>query len=158
MRRAVARRRGGGVLLAGPTVLAFFSGGYFAQPRLIAAIVAWALVLALAAAGPAPLPRSRAGWLALAGLVAADRLERALVHLGAAAGPGARERRAARALHRRAARGGRRAADRDGGAGGRAGAGGGHDVVIGYGLAGRLLPGLVELDRSAAPAGGSSSR
>ena len=38
-------------LLAGPTVLAFFSGGFFAEPRLIAAIVAWALVLALAVTG-----------------------------------------------------------------------------------------------------------
>ena len=49
-------------------MLAFFSGGYFAEPRLVAAIVAWALVLALAAVGPAPLPRGRAGRVALGGL------------------------------------------------------------------------------------------
>ena len=56
-------------LLAGPTVLAFYSGGYFAEPRIVAAIVAWTLVLAFAVAGPVPLPHSRAGRLALAGLV-----------------------------------------------------------------------------------------
>ena len=39
------------VLFAGPTALAFFSGGYFAEPRLLAAIVAWTLVLAFAVAG-----------------------------------------------------------------------------------------------------------
>ena len=55
-------------LLAGPTVLAFFSGGFFAEPRLIAAIVAWALVLALAATGESPLPRGLPGALALGGL------------------------------------------------------------------------------------------
>ena len=46
----------GACLLAAPTVLAFYSGGYFAQPRLIAGIVIWALVLVVAAVGPAPLP------------------------------------------------------------------------------------------------------
>src|SRR5215207_3457744 len=56
-------------LLAGPTVLAFFSGGYFTEPRLIAGIVAWSLVLALCAVGPAPLPATTPGRLALGGLV-----------------------------------------------------------------------------------------
>ena len=51
-------------LLALPTVLAFFSGGYFAEPQLIAGIVVWTLVLALAIAGPAPLPRSAPGLVA----------------------------------------------------------------------------------------------
>ena len=55
-------------LLAGPTVLAFFSGGFFAEPRLIAAIVAWAFVLALAATGESLLPRGLPGALALGGL------------------------------------------------------------------------------------------
>ena len=55
-------------LLAGPTALAFYSGGFFTEPRLVAGIVAWALVLALAVAGPAPLPRGAAGWLAVGGL------------------------------------------------------------------------------------------
>src|SRR3954470_4134429 len=67
MRRAVAA--GGGALsLAGPTVLAFVSGGYFTEPKLTAAIVVWVLVLALAVVGPAPLPASRAAQAAVAGL------------------------------------------------------------------------------------------
>ena len=38
-------------LLAGPTVLAFFSGGYFDGPRAWAGLIAWALVaIALVAA------------------------------------------------------------------------------------------------------------
>ena len=40
-------------LLVGPTVLAFFAGGYFDGPRATAAAIAWALVLLLAVAGPA---------------------------------------------------------------------------------------------------------
>ena len=66
MRRAVPRRRRG-LLLVGPTALAFFSGGYYSEPRLIAAIVAWVLVLALTLLGPAPLPRGRPGAAVLAG-------------------------------------------------------------------------------------------
>ena len=46
------------VLLAAPTALAFFSGGYFGEPRLIAAIGACVLVLVAAVVSPAPLPRS----------------------------------------------------------------------------------------------------
>src|SRR5215217_3164024 len=67
MRRAVVVAAASCLLIA-PTALAFFSGGYFAEPRLVAALVVWALVLALAVAGPAPLPRSRPGALAFAGL------------------------------------------------------------------------------------------
>ena len=68
MRRAVPAAAAACLLIA-PTALAFFSGGYFSEPRLIAALVVWALVLALALTGPAPLPRRLAGRLALAGLV-----------------------------------------------------------------------------------------
>jgi hypothetical protein len=56
------------LLIAGPTVLAFFSGGYFERPRLIAALLAWAAVLAAVALARRPFPRGRAGRLALAGL------------------------------------------------------------------------------------------
>jgi hypothetical protein len=56
-------------LLVGPTVLAFFAGGYFDGPRVFAAAVAWAVVLMLALMGPLPLPASRPGRLALAALV-----------------------------------------------------------------------------------------
>src|ERR671923_3110578 len=69
MRRAV-HAVAAACLLAGPTVLAFFSGGYFSEPLLIAGIVCWALVLALAIASPAPLPGATPGRLALAGLAA----------------------------------------------------------------------------------------
>ena len=52
------------VLLVGPAVLAFFSGGYFDGPRAVAAALAWALVLAprgrrTAAAAAQPRP---GGW------------------------------------------------------------------------------------------------
>src|SRR5215216_3758290 len=68
MRRAVVLA-GTVVLLVGPSVVAFFAGGYFAGPRVVAAGVAWTVVLLLAVAGPLPLPRSRAGTLAAIGLV-----------------------------------------------------------------------------------------
>src|ERR671922_187158 len=56
------------VLIGGPTALAFFSGGFFDRPRLIAGIVAAALVIVAAALAPRPLPASTPGRVALAGL------------------------------------------------------------------------------------------
>ena len=140
-------------LLAAPTVLAFFSGGFYAEPRLIAAIAAWLLVLALALVGPAPLPRGRAGRLALGGLVALTAwsalslmwapqggpaiasVERLVLYTGVLlVGIGAlRSPIALRAVEPVLAAGA--------------------TVVIGYGLAGRLLPGLVELARSESAGG-----
>jgi O-antigen ligase len=55
-------------LLALPTVLAFFSGGFFDEPRLIAAIGVWVVVALVAILSPHPLPRTRSGQLALLGL------------------------------------------------------------------------------------------
>jgi O-Antigen ligase len=68
------------VLLAGPTVLAFFTGGYFEEARAWAGLGAWALVAVTVAlwggrgragrvgwAGWAG-PYSKAGWIALAGI------------------------------------------------------------------------------------------
>ena len=46
-------------LLAGPTALAFFSGGYFDVPRLWAALGMWLGVVAIAVLAPQRLPRSR---------------------------------------------------------------------------------------------------
>ena len=135
-------------LLAGPTVLAFFSGGFFAEPRLIAAIVAWTFVLALAVTGESPLPRGLPGALALGGLAfltawsalsiawaplggpAAESVQRLLLYTAALAVAGTafavpRLARAAEPALAAAA-----------------------TLVIGYGLAGRLLPDLVELSRS----------
>lgn len=56
------------VLLAMPTVLAFYSGGFFDEPRLFAALVAWLMVGVAAIFSPQPLPRSLSGRLALLGL------------------------------------------------------------------------------------------
>jgi hypothetical protein len=136
------------VLLAGPTVLAFFSGGYFDGPRFVATLVAWALVLVVAVASPQPLARSAPGRIALAGLVlmtawtalsltwaplsesATDALVRLLLYTGAlvAAAGLLRERVVLRAVEPALA--------------------GGALIVIGYGLAGRLLPGIVHLSGS----------
>jgi O-Antigen ligase len=71
-RRATATVVAAALLLAAPTVLAFFSGGYFAGERLqiglAAGIVVWLLVAALAFLSPRPLPASSPGRLCLAGL------------------------------------------------------------------------------------------
>jgi hypothetical protein len=140
-------------VLAGPTVLAFFSGGFFDRPRLIAGLVAWALVVVAAVAASRPFPNSAAGRLALGGLFlvtawtavsliwaplggrAQDDLQRLLLYLAyfAAAlallrGPVAR-----RWLEPAVA--------------------GGALIVVGYGLAERLLPGLVEFERSRTASG-----
>ena len=152
MRRAVLILAGA-CLLAAPTVLAFFSGGYFAQPRLIAGIVVWALVLCVALAGPAPLPRTTPGRLALAGLVALagwsaltilwapqagpamQNVQRLVLYVGAlllAVGT-LREPGLRRAVEPALAAGAA--------------------IVIGYGLSGRLLPDLVQLDSSRSAGG-----
>ena len=55
-------------LLAGPTVIAFFAGGFFDVPRAWAGIIAWALVLVAALVVPHPLPRDRAALISLVGL------------------------------------------------------------------------------------------
>jgi hypothetical protein len=65
-----ARSTAAALLVAGPFVLAFRSGGYFDEPRIVAAIVAW-LIVAFAALGARhPLPRRRPGRMALGGLAA----------------------------------------------------------------------------------------
>jgi hypothetical protein len=55
-------------LLVGPTVLAFFAGGYFEQPSLWAGLVACVLVAVAAVSVRAGLPRGRATGLAVGGL------------------------------------------------------------------------------------------
>ena len=67
MRRTVAAV-GAAILIGGPTALAFFSGGFFDGPRLVAGLVAWALVIVAAVTTERPLPAAAAGRLALAGL------------------------------------------------------------------------------------------
>lgn len=148
MRRA-ALLTAAAVLLVSPTVLAFFAGGYFDAPRLVATLVVWTLVLVVALASPRPLPTSGAGRVALAGLAliacwtgislawaplsdpASANLMRVLLYVGAflAAIALLRDRPAAGAAEPLLALGAL--------------------VVISYGLAGRLLPGLVDLSQSA---------
>jgi hypothetical protein len=132
-------------LLAGPTLLAFYAGGYFDGPRATAAAIAWALVLLLALAGPVPLPSSRSGRVALAALAALaawsavsiawaplvgpalDSVQRILLYTAVmlAAVAVLRDPRAVRAVEPVLALGAL--------------------VAIGYGLAGRLLPGVIDL-------------
>jgi hypothetical protein len=62
------------LVLAAPTGLAFFSGGYFSvthgQVGVLATALAWLLVGVVLVLEPSPLPSSRAGRVALAGLAA----------------------------------------------------------------------------------------
>jgi hypothetical protein len=136
-------------LLAGPGVLAFFSGGFFDGARLVAAIAAWVLLGIAAVAVPgSPLPRGGAPRLAVGGLAglaawtwlsrdwaprlgpAEDAAQLALLYLPvlAVAAIVFRPRAAARAVEPALALG--------------------TLVVVGYGLAGRLLPGIVHLQAS----------
>ena len=136
------------VALVGPVVLAFASGGFYAETRELALIGVAVLLALWALVGPAPFPRERrvllalgafaaycawvaisASWAPQADVARAD-LERVLLYLGALA-LGATLwtcRRAARWVEPVLA--------------------GGILVVMGYGLAGRLLPGIVELEAS----------
>jgi hypothetical protein len=152
MRRA-ALAIGAAALVAGPTALAFFSGGFFDRPRLIAGVAAWALVVVAAVAAPRPLPSSRAGRLALAGLFlltawtalsltwapiggrAEDDLQRLLLYLAffltaVALLRGATVRRWLEPAMA-----------------------GGALIVVGYGLTERLLPGVLEFARSRTASG-----
>ena len=141
-------------LLAGPTVLAFFSGGYFTEPRLIAAIVAWALVLALAAREQPPLPRRLPGALALGGLALLTVWSAVSIAWAPLGGPAVESVQRLAALHGRAAgRHRRRCATPRLARAVEPALAAGATIVIGYGLAGRLLPGIVELERSARAGG-----
>jgi hypothetical protein len=67
MRRAVLATCAA-VLLVGPAVLALPAGGYGDEARILAGALAWLLAAAAVVAAPDPLPRARAGRVALAGL------------------------------------------------------------------------------------------
>jgi hypothetical protein len=135
-------------LLAGPTVLAFFAGGFFDVPRAWAGIIAWALVLIAALVVPHPLPRDRAALISLVGLglfagwtlastawapIKGDAYQagvRTFVYLGVLTAACAllRAPRARRLVEPALATG--------------------ILIVIGYGLSERLLPGLLHFHRS----------
>jgi hypothetical protein len=132
-------------LVAGPVVLAFFSGGFFDGPRDVALLAAGVVLAVLVAAAPAGqvVPATAAarvallaaaayaGWIALSITwapvrdFAGDDAERALLYATvlAASAIAFRDRRAARTLEPLVTAG--------------------TVIVIGYGLAGRLLPGIV---------------
>jgi uncharacterized membrane protein YhaH (DUF805 family) len=152
MRRAVPAAAAA-LLLAGPTILAFFSGGYFAEPRLVAAIAAWASLLALALIGPAPVPRELPGRLCAGGLVLVTAWSAASMAWAPVAGPALESVQrlvlytaallvACEVLRRPVAQ---RAVEPVLAAGA--------TLVIGYGLSGRLLPDVIELGRSRSAGG-----
>ncbi len=143
------------VLLAGPVALAFASGAFFDGPRdtALVGMAVVALVLALAAPARDLLPASAGVWAALAGLVlwtgwvalsrgrsvvpdvAGDDAERVLLYAGfLAAGSVAWRRRALARIAEPAVAAGVL-------------------VVLLYGLAGRWLPGVVELQATASAGG-----
>jgi len=141
------------VAVAGPVALAFAAGGYFDTGRMVALAAACAVLAAVALAAPSPWPRGRPARAAVAGTAAlaawtwastawaplpdaaGDDAERAALYAVALLAGAAlwRPRAAARAVEPLAALG--------------------ILVVIGYGLSGRLLPGLVELEQSLSAGG-----
>ncbi len=154
--RSLIGNAAGVVLLAGPTVLAFFAGGYFDEPRAVAGLIAWILVaLGVAVCPPAAslLPRGLGARLAIAGLgllaawtllstvwapIAGDAYHAgqiAFLYLGAllASLLLLRERSLQRLAEPLLAAG--------------------TVIVIGYGLSGRLFPGLLHFARSVSAQG-----
>jgi hypothetical protein len=150
---AAVRAVAAAALIASPTALAFFTGGFRDDARLVAGLVVWTLVALAAVFAERPLPRSTAGRVALAGLAllaiwtgvsmawspvssaAVDDTQRVLVYAGAltAAAAFVVPGRPLRVLEPALAAGAL--------------------IVVCYGLSERLLPWLVELDRSESAAG-----
>jgi hypothetical protein len=141
------------VLLAGPTALAFFSGGYFETPRLWAGLAAWLLVIVAVLAGRPPLPASPPGRLAVLGLLAFALWTLASTFwapiAGSAYGAGQVAMLYAGALAAGAALLRGRAAQRAV----EPALAAGSVIVIGYGLSARLLPGLLHFQRSVSAQG-----
>jgi hypothetical protein len=141
------------VLLAGPTTIAFFTGGYFDSPREVAGVIAWLLVAVALIAVPRSLPRRTGGRLAIVGLVllaiwtlvsfswapvagtAYHYGQRVVMYAGVliAAGALLRGRASLRAVVPALA--------------------GGTLIVIGYGISERLLPGVLHFSRSVSAQG-----
>ena len=136
------------MVLGGPVALAFFTGGYFDEPRDWAGLIAWALVVVAVLASDQPLPRGRSARLALIGLTlfagwtllsttwapiagsAYHAGQQVILYAGAllAATLLLRSRGALRAVEPALAAGAL--------------------IVVGYGISERLLPGLLHFQRS----------
>jgi hypothetical protein len=144
----LARAIAAAVVLGAPLVLSFFSGGFFDEPRLWAALAMWSIFGLFLATGRTPLlPRSTAGRLALGGLAALTVLTGLSIAWAPLAGPAQDDLQrlllymAAMLVGTLALRGGA----------GRATEpvlGFGIACVIAYALSERLLPGLVDLSAS----------
>ena len=155
-RSCAAQRRGRPAgLRRSAVVLAFFSGGFFDGPRLIAGIGAWVLLALVALAG-AGLPRPGRGRARRPGRT---RWARRRGRLARDVGAGPRARRGRRSSARcstcprsppRRHRPGR---DRRAARVVEPVLAAGALVVIGYGLSGRLLPGVVHLHATARAGG-----
>ena len=133
-----------GAVLLGPVAIAFFSGGFFDEPRLVLALLTWLLLAAAAFLGLVHFPRSTGGRLMLLGLAlltavtvasvawsplsgrALDDGQRTLLYLGylVLAAAALRPRALARWAEPAVA--------------------GGAAVVMAYALASRLVPGVYE--------------
>ncbi|MDQ6732003.1 MAG: hypothetical protein M3022_17380, partial [Actinomycetota bacterium] len=140
-------------LLAGPTVIAFFAGGYFDAPRIDAGVVAWVLAAAAAVLVARPVPAGLGVRLALGGLAALAAFtllsvlwapvagtayhagQRVVLYLGTLVAAAAllQSPRAQRAVE--------------------PALGAGILIVIGYGLSERFLPGLLSFARSTSAQG-----
>ncbi len=141
------------VLLGGATALAFFSGGYFAAPRAWAGLAAWLLVVAAVVLDPRAVPRSRAAWLAVAGLFGLGAwtllsmlwapIAGAAYHAGQIVLLYSGGLLAAALLLREPAV--RRAVE--------PALAGGALIVVGYGISERLVPGLLHFARSVSAQG-----
>jgi hypothetical protein len=139
------------LVVAGPTALAFFAGGYFGEPRAWAGAGAWVAVVLGALAG-APLPRTRPALASILGLallaawtlasiawapIAGDAYaagQIAVLYLGGMIA-------AAMVLRGRAV------------PWAEAGLMAGTVIVVGYGIAGRLVPGVLHYAPLAAAEG-----
>lgn len=151
--RSVAVDAGGAIVALGcGPVIAFASGGFFDTARLVAAVIVWCAVAVVAVAGSRPWPTdlpARAAIAALALLVAwtgialdwapvaesaVDDVQRGLLYLGvlilSVATLGGAARRYVLPAHALGA-----------------------IVVVGYGLAGRLAPWLIDVTQTASSAG-----
>ncbi len=135
-------------LLAGPTVLAFFTGGYFETQQAVAGLIAWLLVVVALLASSRPLPRGRDAWLSIGGLGALGAWTLLSINWAPVAGSAYQSGQivmlytgallaAAMLLRGRAVQ---RTVEPALAAG--------VLIVIGYGISGRLFPGALHFSRS----------